>query len=131
MSAAKKIPDVLVDKITLMAYALSPHPCAKMMKPKIAKANYQYNVNCQDGYVDEYYDQINDYDNMTVTFRYNGPDAHWDDGEELDYDEILKTDGYKEWRANADLTTQFCHKLGLINGETGWMREDVMPWDFP
>lgn len=31
MSAAKKIPEVLVDKIMLMAYALSPHPCAVMV----------------------------------------------------------------------------------------------------
>ena len=28
MSAAHSIPDVLVSKITLMAYKLSPHPCA-------------------------------------------------------------------------------------------------------
>ena len=35
MSAAKKIPNVLVDKITLMAYALSPHPCAQAIKQNL------------------------------------------------------------------------------------------------
>jgi hypothetical protein len=32
MSAAKKIPEELVSKITLMAYALSPHPLATMVR---------------------------------------------------------------------------------------------------
>ena len=132
MSAAKQVPEDLVSKITLMAYALSPHPLAKMLKPKIAKANYVFNERCEDGYIDEYYYQLNDYDEGTVMFRYNGPDADWDDGSpDLDYDDVLKTDEYKEFRANADLTTQFCHKFGLTDAYTGWLREGVMPWDFP
>jgi len=39
MSAAHSIPDVLVSKITLMAYKLSPHPCATMIKD-IAPVGY-------------------------------------------------------------------------------------------
>jgi len=37
MSAAHSIPDVLVSKITLMAYKLSPHPCAVMVMDYKAK----------------------------------------------------------------------------------------------
>ena len=54
---------------------------------------------------------------------------HDEDSPDLQYEEILNTDEYKEFRTNAELTTQFCHKFGLIDGETGRLREDVMPWD--
>ena len=41
MSAAHSIPDVLVSKITLMAYQLSPHPIAKIIKTEfIPKFTY-------------------------------------------------------------------------------------------
>ena len=124
-SLSHQIPEEIVHKIILSSYHLNPHPLAKMLKNKIKKANYQFNINCEQEYVWEYYYELEDEDGCLLAFRH----MHDEDSPDLQYEEILNTDEYKEFRTNAELTTQFCHKFGLIDGETGRLREDVMPWD--
>ena len=48
MSSAHKIDQHIVDKITLMAYGLNPHGCAKAIKARVDKANRDSTIPFED-----------------------------------------------------------------------------------
>jgi len=70
MSAAYKIDILLAQKMEIMAYSLSPHPCAKIIKDLWDEADHHWTVWDVD-YLDDYVQRVLgiNYDDEVVTIH--------------------------------------------------------------
>lgn len=113
MSAAHLIDPLLVNKITLMAYKLSPHPVATLITDCVKEANEDMTLDLDD-YLDNYYIQC-DEDGNTDDVEVDGSpyyiDGDYDDG--IIYDvEYIEDNQFEDYKDEI-LDMPLCDKLNL------------------
>jgi len=98
MSAAHLIDPLLVNKITLMAYKLSPHPIATLITDCLKEANWEMTMDLDD-YLDNYYVQCDIEGNTDgeVDGSNYYIDGDYDDGIVYDW-EYIEDNQYEDYK---------------------------------